>query len=470
MPELIPQYNLFLASPGDVSKEREIVKKVVDRINTIHVGKYRIILKAWEEYFTPNIGRIQDNIFRDTNFSSADIFVGIFWSRCGTPSGAINPETDKEYEGGSIEEVEKVLQMAKEKKMSFERLLLYYCERKIPPEKENPCQAEKLKEYFIHLEKEHRASINRYKTLENFEKIIWRDIEFVVERIKPIKKPHIGPFTSLLCNRLEHVGKFEKHFFKEYEQNPYKPQFYFIWGQKSLGHQALIERLRYQVIKKFAEEKFGVFEYSDSKVVDVHWPLGATLVERKGQICRNLIHSIDDYPKVDTYDANTALRLLSDKKSKMVVIVHHISLSCWDRVYHKLLLWYIKNYWASVPSTTNIPQILIFFSLNYENAVWWKRFAQSLCGKTPSRIFRKLRALEQQIRNECPCCFLELRPIMIGDIEEWLRNHFTDRENEQESLIKEHFLKGKSRNSTFTMNEVVEKFDKILQPYRNEGN
>jgi hypothetical protein len=127
MPELIPQYNLFLASPGDVSDERNIAKDVVDRINSIHDGKYRIFLKRWEDFFIPNVGRIQENVFRDTNFNSTDIFIGIFWSRVGTPSGAINPETGNEYEGGTIEEIEKILKMVKAKKVTTQVIDKGFC-------------------------------------------------------------------------------------------------------------------------------------------------------------------------------------------------------------------------------------------------------------------------------------------------------------------------------------------------------
>ena len=123
MPTKKAHYRLFLASPGDVSKERAATKEEVEAFNRLHEDdRIHIEVILWEEHATPATGRPQRVIFENTKFEQTDLFVGIFWSRMGTPSGKIDPITGKEYLSGAMEEIKEGLRLIDEGDSSAARI------------------------------------------------------------------------------------------------------------------------------------------------------------------------------------------------------------------------------------------------------------------------------------------------------------------------------------------------------------
>ena len=85
----------FLASPGDLQEERNIVRESVDRLNKV-IGRelnWQIELLGWEDTL-PGYARPQSIINRDVD--ACELFIGILWRRWGQPTG--------EYESGFEEE------------------------------------------------------------------------------------------------------------------------------------------------------------------------------------------------------------------------------------------------------------------------------------------------------------------------------------------------------------------------------
>ena len=68
IPRTIKQYHVFLASPGDVSVEREHVRKFFERYNqTIaQLWNVRYDVVDWENYSTIGVGRPQELITGQT--------------------------------------------------------------------------------------------------------------------------------------------------------------------------------------------------------------------------------------------------------------------------------------------------------------------------------------------------------------------------------------------------------------------
>ena len=87
------QYRVFVASPRDVSAEREALERVVTEVNQTHgvpLG-YSIELWRWETHATPDGGRPQDVI--NAQLPEFDVFIGILWRRFGTPTGVAGSGT-----------------------------------------------------------------------------------------------------------------------------------------------------------------------------------------------------------------------------------------------------------------------------------------------------------------------------------------------------------------------------------------
>lgn len=90
-------FRLFLASPGDVQLEREVLTNAVDEINltTGPLLDCRLEVVKWETHTSPEAGRPQQVI--NDQLGTYDIFVGVMWRRFGTPSGIAESGTEEEY-------------------------------------------------------------------------------------------------------------------------------------------------------------------------------------------------------------------------------------------------------------------------------------------------------------------------------------------------------------------------------------
>ncbi|MBD2756646.1 DUF4062 domain-containing protein [Spirosoma validum] len=100
MPTNITLYKIFLASPGDVKAERQIVKKVIDEIN---IGNYsnnaiKLELVAWKTHTHPSIGLDPQDVINRQIADDYDIFIGIMWNRFGTPTNRAESGTKEEFD------------------------------------------------------------------------------------------------------------------------------------------------------------------------------------------------------------------------------------------------------------------------------------------------------------------------------------------------------------------------------------
>src|SRR5262245_44491571 len=90
---------IFVASPGDVVEERELVSVVVDELRRMLADIRPVELQTirWETHAWPDVGAdAQDVINRE--IGQFDIFVGIMWRRFGTPTKRGDSGTSEEFE------------------------------------------------------------------------------------------------------------------------------------------------------------------------------------------------------------------------------------------------------------------------------------------------------------------------------------------------------------------------------------
>lgn len=93
--------SVMIASPGDVSEERRIVRDVVHDWNDIHAKSTRCVLLpvGWETHSAPDLSGRAQEILNKSVLSHCDLLVGVFWTRLGTPTG--------DFESGSVEEIKR---------------------------------------------------------------------------------------------------------------------------------------------------------------------------------------------------------------------------------------------------------------------------------------------------------------------------------------------------------------------------
>jgi len=101
-PKKIDTYHVFLASPGDVAKEREQVREFFTNYNrhTAHMWNARFEVIDWENYATAGVGRPQELITKQTLEKYRDslaLVIGIMAQRFGSPSGKAESGTEEEF-------------------------------------------------------------------------------------------------------------------------------------------------------------------------------------------------------------------------------------------------------------------------------------------------------------------------------------------------------------------------------------
>ena len=95
--QTVRKVRLFVASPGDVQRERDSIVRVVTELNnTIGYNLELIVeLVRWETHVRPQLGKPQAVI--NAQIGDYDIFVGIMWKRFGTPTEHADSGTEEEF-------------------------------------------------------------------------------------------------------------------------------------------------------------------------------------------------------------------------------------------------------------------------------------------------------------------------------------------------------------------------------------
>ena len=90
---------VFITSPSDVTTERKAVHNLVEEWNIINTKNRKMILRpiTWEKDLYSSFGQSAQSIINEQILDEADILIGIFNARLGTPT--------KDYVSGSVEEI-----------------------------------------------------------------------------------------------------------------------------------------------------------------------------------------------------------------------------------------------------------------------------------------------------------------------------------------------------------------------------
>lgn len=118
MPHTMTVYNVFIASPSDTQKERNIVSKLIDEWNSLNSELHGITLKSmrWEKDAVPVLGASAQQAINSQLLDNADFLIGIFNKKFGAP-------TD-EYPCATVEEIERHMDSGKPG-------MLFFCNGKV---------------------------------------------------------------------------------------------------------------------------------------------------------------------------------------------------------------------------------------------------------------------------------------------------------------------------------------------------
>lgn len=127
-------YQVMIASPGDVDRERQVARDVVWQWNYMHSARSGIVLIpiGWDTHSAPATGDRPQAIINEQVLAESDLLIGIFWTRLGTPTG--------EADSGTVEEIQKHIAADKP-------VMLYFSSAPIHPESIDAHQYERLKQF-----------------------------------------------------------------------------------------------------------------------------------------------------------------------------------------------------------------------------------------------------------------------------------------------------------------------------------
>lgn len=168
MPVEAKVYRVLIASPGDVTEERDIVRNQIYRWNALHATDMRMMLMpiGWETDATPSLEERGQGVINRQLVSTCDLLIGIFWTRLGTPT--------PEAESGTVEEIERADNEGK-------RCIIYFSDREVSPSKTDQKQYKRLQKYKGTLQA--KGLTDSYINSEEFKDKVFRHITSAVLEI-----------------------------------------------------------------------------------------------------------------------------------------------------------------------------------------------------------------------------------------------------------------------------------------------
>lgn len=164
---------VMIASPSDVSEEREIIRQVIHEWNYINSQKTQIVILpvGWETHIAPQTGDSPQNFINKYILKDCDLLIGVFWTRIGT-------ETNK-AESGTVEEINEHIETGKP-------AMIYFSDKVIQPKDMKDEQYKKVAEFKRTIKD--KAIYDTYCTTDEFKDKLKKHLEIIINQNEYIKK------------------------------------------------------------------------------------------------------------------------------------------------------------------------------------------------------------------------------------------------------------------------------------------
>lgn len=169
---LLRKVKVFIATPRDVSRERELAETVIKRVNGEVSDALRMTLELvrWETHADPAMGRPQSHVTQLVD--QCDIFLGVLWHRFGTPPG--KTECGEHFASGTGEEFDRALKRWRKngsRADSLPRIMIYFSDRRVKLSAIDTEQTARVAEFRKRFDAggSHEGLTGSYRTLREFE-------------------------------------------------------------------------------------------------------------------------------------------------------------------------------------------------------------------------------------------------------------------------------------------------------------
>lgn len=139
--------SIFLASPGDVADERNRLVDAISEWNKTWARNLGVRLEVirWEDDAYPGVGVDAQDVINQQLPVDYDLFIGIMWSRFGTPTARAG--------SGTVEEFERSLRM-RHSGVNNPSIFFYFKDAPISPSKIDTDQITKIRNFKQRLQAE----------------------------------------------------------------------------------------------------------------------------------------------------------------------------------------------------------------------------------------------------------------------------------------------------------------------------
>jgi hypothetical protein len=155
---------VFVASPSDLEAERNRLEDVIRELNLMLAQTYRVRLELvrWETHGYPGIGEDAQAVLNNQLPNDYDIFIGLMWSKFGTPTGRAESGTEEEF-----------MRAHTRYKISptSVKIMFYFKDAPLAPSLIDPNQLEKLHKFRSSLGEE-GVLYWTFRSLEEFERLV----------------------------------------------------------------------------------------------------------------------------------------------------------------------------------------------------------------------------------------------------------------------------------------------------------
>ena len=161
-------FRIFIASPSDVQEERDVISKVIQEWNDLHSFERKVVLLPlrWETHSAPELGRRPQELINLEIVDHADMAVGVFWTRIGTPTGG--------FDSGTIEEIDRI---GKADKL----VMCYFSKAKVEIDSIDLDQYAKLKEFKKKTYK--NGLVEQYSNIVEFRDLFVKQLEIKIRTL-----------------------------------------------------------------------------------------------------------------------------------------------------------------------------------------------------------------------------------------------------------------------------------------------
>jgi len=176
---------IMIASPSDVVNERQAVREIIAEWNAVYSRREAVCLMAvgWETHSSPELAGRPQQIINERVLENADLVVGIFWTRVGSPTG--------KSISGSVEEIERHLAAGKP-------VMLYFSTAPVVPSTLNKDQFDALEKFKTWAKSQ--GLIQEFENLEDFKSKFRNQLQLSLnanEHLQNIISEASADFTDL---------------------------------------------------------------------------------------------------------------------------------------------------------------------------------------------------------------------------------------------------------------------------------